>query len=561
MKSMAVLLFITTATLRNLLRRQLMRLRQPRYLAASAMGFFYLWSIFARHGFRPSRGFTLSVESTVLGAGMLALFLLIVLWTWTFGGDEASLTFSEAEIQFLFPAPLSRSALVHYKLARTLFFSAFTALFLTWGLGNRIGAPNVRFFFGAWMGVATLGLHNISASLTRGSLLEHGVAGGARRLIALLVPAAIVGAAAYTLYAVPFPGTAPEVQGWFLNAFGTGPLHWVSAPIRPAIEVALALPGSTLPVSLGFALLSLGGHYLWALTTDSNFQEASIAAAERRGKRLEARRRGQLPLRAAKAPWQLAPQGNPIVALLWKNLTAGVRLLSLRLGIAFALLAALAIVQVVMTTGDERRVIAAGCLVILAGYFTLFGTQVYRIDFRLDLPNVDMLRTLPLRGWQVAAGEVLAPAIVVALAQWCCLLVATLVIPSSTLAFAGRTGTALALALLLPPVNLCLVIIQNMGVLLFPGWVQAGVQGPRGIEAMGQRMLTLIGTLLAAAIGLVPAGIVAVGIFALTAVFAGWGPLAVVLGAAAGALVLMVEAAFGVLFLGRTFERFDLSQP
>ncbi|MBS2030158.1 MAG: hypothetical protein JST54_19805 [Deltaproteobacteria bacterium] len=560
MKAVAVLMFITTATLRNLLRRQLQRLRQPRYLAASAMGFFYLWSIFARHGMRPTHGLALSVESTVLGAGMLALFLLIVLWTWTFGGDEASLTFSEAEIQFLFPAPLTRRALVHYKLARTLFFSAFTALFLTWGLGHRIGAPNVRFFIGAWMGVATLGLHNISASLTRGSLLEHGVAGGARRLLALLVPAAIVGAMGYTIYRVPFPSTAPEVQTWFLDAFGAGPLRWVSAPIRPALEVALALPGSTLPLSLAFALLSLGAHYTWALTTDANFQEASIAAAERRGKRLEARRRGQLPLRAAKAPWRLSASGSPIVALLWKNLTAGVRLLSLRMGIAFAILFALAMVPVLMATGDERRVIAAGCLVILAGYFTLFGTQVYRLDFRLDLPNIDMLRTLPLRGWQVAAGEVLAPATVVAAAQWCCLLGATLIIPASTLAFAGRAGTALGLALLLPPVNLCLVIVQNAGVLLFPGWVQSGVQGPRGIEAMGQRMLTLIGTLLAAALGLIPAGVVGAGVFALVALGAGWGPLAVVLGAAAGALVLLVEAAFGVLFLGRCFERFDLSQ-
>ena len=72
MKAVAVLVFIAAATLRNLLRRQLQRLRQPRYLAASAMGLFYLWSIFARHGAPVSRGFAAGpegMELLVIGFG------------------------------------------------------------------------------------------------------------------------------------------------------------------------------------------------------------------------------------------------------------------------------------------------------------------------------------------------------------------------------------------------------------------------------------------------------------------------------------------------------------
>lgn len=558
MSALAPLLFIARATLKNMLLRQARRLRQPRYLAATAMGLFYVWGIFARHGMTP-RSVRLTMESTVMAAFLLAFPLVLILWTWLFGGDEASLSFSEAEIQFLFPAPLTRNQLVHYKLARTLLFSAFTALLVTVGFGQRVGAPLGRFFVAAWLGVATLGLHNIAASLTRASLLQRGTSAPARRLVALLIPAALAACAIAAFLGSPsVPPHPVELQRWFHAFIFDSPLRWASLPFRPAIELALR-PGETpAALALAGALLSLAVHYAWALSTGADFQDGALAAAEKRGRRLEQRRKGHLPLRAARAPWKLAPSGHPTVAIFWKNLTAAVRLLSLRVTIALGLAALALLVPVLFTQGEVRRILAAGALTLLAGYFTLFGTQILRIDFRLDLPNIDLLRTLPLRGWHIAAGEVLAPVAVLTVAQWLCLASAAAVVPASSLDGASRVAVAAALALLLPPVNLCLVIVQNGAALIFPAWVAAGVQGARGIEAMGQRLLTLAGTLLVVGIGLVPAAIAGLGAVALVGLFSGFGSLALVLGAAAASAVLLGEGAFGVLYLGRLFERFDL---
>ena len=40
----------------------------------------------------------------------------------------------------------------------------------------------------------------------------------------------------------------------------------------------------------------------------------------------------------------------------------------------------------------------------------MIGPQLLRQDFRQDLPLADLLKTYPLRGWQLALGELLAPA-------------------------------------------------------------------------------------------------------------------------------------------------------
>jgi hypothetical protein len=46
------------------------------------------------------------------------LLLSAARW-WLFGADRGTLAFAPAEVQFLFPAPVSRRALVHAKLVRT----------------------------------------------------------------------------------------------------------------------------------------------------------------------------------------------------------------------------------------------------------------------------------------------------------------------------------------------------------------------------------------------------------------------------------------------------------
>ena len=73
-------------------------------------------------------------------------------------------------------------------------------------------------------------------------------------------------------------------------------------------------------------------------------------------------------------------------------------------------------------------VVAAILLAIALVYSLLLGPQILRLDFRHDLPLADILKTFPVRGWQIALGEILAPVAVLAAFQWLLLLLAPVLI-------------------------------------------------------------------------------------------------------------------------------------
>ena len=53
--------------------------------------------------------------------------------------------------------------------------------------------------------------------------------------------------------------------------------------------------------------------------------------------------------------------------------------------------------------------IIAGISLSIGAYIMLLGPQLARQDLRSDLTNADILKTYPLRGWQVVLGEMLTP--------------------------------------------------------------------------------------------------------------------------------------------------------
>jgi hypothetical protein len=102
------------------------------------------------------------------------------------------------------------------------------------------------------------------------------------------------------------------------------------------------------------------------------------------------------------------------------------------------------------------------------------------------------------------------------------------------------------------------LIIQNAAVVLFPGWIVTGGARARGIEAMGQNMLMMAGTLLSLAIGVLPAAAVAGALGGLLYYLVGWPgvlPAAIVFAA-----ILVAEAALALTWLGHVLERTDPAQ-
>ena len=110
----------------------------------------------------------------------------------------------------------------------------------------------------------------------------------------------------------------------------------------------------------------------------------------------------------------------------------------------------------------------------------------------------------------------------------------------------------------MPMLNLIILQIPNAAALAFPAWFQSAKTGGHGIEATGQRLIFMLGQLVVILVALMPAVALFAGVFFLVKMLLGTA-FAIPLASIAAALVLAVEAAFGVVLLGWLFDRFDVS--
>jgi hypothetical protein len=143
----SAVVFLWWASLRNRVRKQLERLRQPKYLVGLVVGGAYLYAVLLRRlSFRgPSE--VLSPDVRMVAELPLAGILMASLAAaWALGQDRPSLSFTETEVQQLFSAPVSRRALLHYKLGRGMFGAAVAAFFTTLFIGRTVSLHPVLFF-------------------------------------------------------------------------------------------------------------------------------------------------------------------------------------------------------------------------------------------------------------------------------------------------------------------------------------------------------------------------------------------------------------------------------
>ncbi len=351
------------------------------------------------------------------------------------------------------------------------------------------------------------------------------------------------------------------------------PAVWLLAPFRLLARPFLASNPVAFLAALGPALLILGLHYFWVLRADVAFEEASVDASQRQALRIaEAlktgqRGRGAQPWRKRRAPFTLAPRGSPAVAIFWKNLLAAGQLFSLRVWLVFLVWAG--VVGFLLGKGLRASAwpeIAASLAEMLLGGSVLLGPQLCRFDFRHDLAVADLLKSYPMKGWQVALGEILAPAMILTGVQWLLLALITALRTTVANAYADASPFApfsipLAAAIIVPGCNLVLLLIPNAAAVLLPGWfaVVGGAAHARGIEMIGQRLILVLGQFAVLLVAFIPAGVVfflAKVLLADTFLPSFW---RYPVGAAAASVVLGMEFFFGLMALGHWFEQYDLS--
>lgn len=592
---LGALLYLRLASTGNWLRSRARRLRQPKYLLGALVGCAYFYLFFFRpmggapvpRSARPDAGMAPEAiaaaraalpadwapVTTAFGALiLLGLFSLL----WLVPMRRATLGFTEAEIAFLFPAPISRRNLVHFRLlsGQLRSFLGATVMMLFSHRWAVLGGNAFTHALGWWFIFSALNLHFTGANFTLTRLADLGRPAWRRRLLVL---AALLGIATVSVLRMP-DGLQPlqaahaadlrPATAWLVALSDTAPLAWLLRPIHLVLGPFLALDGMAFLAALGPALAVVALHYLWVVRSAVAFEDDAIDQAQQRAARAAAWRgggaRGAAPAKGRPGPFALAPDGPPEIAFLWKNLLSTWPYFTLRaLGIGAAVVTVACLWLRAQPSLQPALAVVGSAAVVFAAYALVVGPQFARQDIRSDLVHADLLKTYPLPGWRIILGELLTPIAILTGFVWLALLTAALAFPTPP-AGAGwltpevRVAAALGLALVAPAVVALQLLVPNAAALLFPAWFQATRVRGGGPEVVGQRMIFFFAQVLAMALAVAPA----VGLAAAVLFIAQWLlglAAAVILATLALLLVFLGEVWCGVWFLGQRFDRLDIS--
>jgi hypothetical protein len=565
--------YLSARTIVNSMRRRIARLREPRYVIALAVGLLYFYWIFVRPGARAGTerfdGASMPPNLELLFAWALLVFVAL---NWVFGSSRNPLPFTPAETQFLFTAPLTRRQVIAFKLLRLqvpLLASALISVLL-FSRGHITPLRGLQ-IAGTWLVFTTVSLHFAGAAFVRANLAEHGVTGVRRQLVVLGLAGTVVGVAAWSVrWAWPELAAAARIGGAELfQAIGRisddGALAVILWPFRAAVGPAAARSAADFLAALPAAVLLLALHYVWLIRSAMHFEEVAVEDAQRRARRLEAARRGRFELRSSggklrRPVYALRPSGPPAEAFLWKSLLAITRHVGPRVFVLMGagILAIVAISSRSDAPAGAGRMAAGTILMAVAALAAVFGPRALRQDLREDLLLLDVLKSYPVRGREIVLGEVLGPTAALTLFAWVAG-AAGFALFAPAAAQSGRLDLwvvgLVAGVVVVPGIVLVQAAVQNGFAVFFPAWSALGTQVSAGVERLGQQILVMVGSILALGLSLIPAGLLAVVMFAL---LRGINETAAVVAAAVVVSgVLIFEAYLGIHFIGERLEQTD----
>jgi hypothetical protein len=581
MQVLSALLYLRVTSLKNFFRAQARRLRQPKYLAGAVFVVAYFWFFVFRHTNAALQTMNLP-GSAGLGALVLAFGSLAVTGIlgamWTLTSDQPGLQFTEAEIAFLFPAPLTRRTLIHFKLLSTLFGSLIQAVFFSL-IFNRGGLFNVRapqLLVGWWVLLSIISLHLLGASLTIARLAEGGLRAGRRRALILAGLGALGLFTGWWIWH-DMPGVADysSIFEWAAAVLNGGALRWLLWPARQLLQPFVATGLSASLLAFAPAGLVLIAHYWWVGRMDVAFEEASIArAAHFAARRAEMQARGTVhfgakPTKGRRPPFEVGRTRWVELAFLWKNLLSTRPWFTVRNW----LICAAAIIALwrgfSLWLGHSYWMFGGGLATVgmVGGLMAMvYGPLITRLDIRQDLANADILKTYPLPGWRIVLGEMLTPVAILSGIGWLALLAWYLGLnghqpPSLSLRWfspAMRTVFTCCCAGVMPFLITLLLLVPNGAAILFPAVFRTMRTPGAGLDLMGQRMIFGFGQIFVLLLVLLPGA----GAAGLLIFMTQWliGPAAAeILAAVSAALVLAGEIWCVLWWLGDRFEKLDLS--
>jgi hypothetical protein len=396
---------------------------------------------------------------------------------------EGSITFSAAEVNFLFPGPLSRRQLLAYKVTTTFGSSLLSAAVLTLFL-RQYALTLAGAVVGLLLAMLFVQLFPMALALLASSLGAR--AYNRRRKVvlaalAVLAAVALVGAmrgqsGRELLVELERSEVAQVLLApfrWFVSAF-TAERLWPDL-------VQWAGLGLLVDACLLAVVFALDAHYL----------ETSAAASERAYARLQQLRQGGPGMTSAAGWARLSvpalPSWGGVGAVAWRHLVTAVR--SPRWLLVVLFVTAMMVYSALSGRDRAGEPEPSGPFVlILVCLLALVIPPLLPFDFRGDIDRMDLLKTLPLPAWRLVVGQLLVPVLLVSLLQ--VILLAVLMAVDQAVDPLLLGGAAFVV-----PVNFLLFGIDNLLFLWFPTrQVQAS---PGDLQTMGRQLLLYMAKMLA----------------------------------------------------------------
>ena len=436
----------------------------------------------------------------------------------------------------MFPGPFERKHVLLYKIAKSAAAALVGSLVFSCFMLSR-----VYHWFAGYIAMVLamifLQLFSMTLVLLGQTIAERAFTRGRKILLALVAVA--VALAIFGAVHDGSPLTREAILGWIR---GSRAAQVALFPLAVFGQVATARRLTVdLPIWV-LAAISVDGILLAVvLWLDADYLETAAATSERTYARRMRSRRGQgVSSNTISTGMQipLLPRTFGVGPLAWRQLTGAVRTARttlILLGLA-TLLAAPFIRRFLQTA-------ALPPVLGIAGWLTLFTTNLLRFDFRGDLEQIDTLKALPLSAWTIVLGEVTAPVVILSALHFSLLLGLFIVEPNHRM-------IALSATIVVIPLNLLFSLIENLIFLLFP--VREMAVSPGDLQGTGRRMIVLVLKMMGVLIVGGIATVIGAAVYALT-------HESLPLGCATAAVVLLAADAGLVPLLSLAFAKFDPS--
>ncbi|MBN2476543.1 MAG: hypothetical protein JXB62_18155 [Pirellulales bacterium] len=419
----------------------------------------------------------------VVPLALLAMCLLNVVTS----ANEKSMHFTPAEVDFLFSGPFTRRELLAYKLSGSAAAAVLVALML-----SAVFLRHSTFWIAALVGYLTMivfiQLFSMALLLLSQTAAEHAYT-RVRRLV-LLVALTLAAVAGWHVF------SAGSEKGFleFARQLHQSPGFWVLAPLEVFGRTLAAehlvpdlLVWGTLAVAVDAALLVL------VMKLDVNYIETAMAVSAKLYERTQRARRGGVAWAAAagRPRWHLPPfprlGGAGLIArrqLIGAGRTAK--------GLVFLLIImAIAAGPMLMTLGRQGETTpGASLLAPVIGnlvFLTVILARMLPFDFRGDVDHLDWLKSLPLGCRATAAGQLVAPALMMTLIH-------VLILGGVACLVPNLRAYALLVMAFAPVFNWLLFGLENLLFLLFPSRMAAA--GPGDLQFVGRMMLEMLAKIL-----------------------------------------------------------------